>query len=41
MARAVAEIRPDLRLPGLPGTVSELLAALPPRPAVRRSEEQW
>lgn len=37
----LAEIRPGLRLPGLPGTVSELLAALPPRPAVRRSEEQW
>ena len=37
----LAEIRPTLRLPGLPGTVSELLAALPPRPAVRRANEQW
>ena len=37
----LAEIRPGLRLPGLPGTVSDLLAALPPRPAVRRSNEQW
>ncbi len=34
----LAEIRPDLRLPGLPGTVSDLLAALPPRPGVRRLE---
>lgn len=32
----LAEIRPDLRLPGLPGTVSDLLAALPLLPAVRR-----
>ena len=31
----LAEIRPGLRLPGLPGSVAELLAALPPRPAVR------
>lgn len=37
----LAEIRPGLRLPGLPGTVSELLAALPPRPAVRPSSEPW
>lgn len=31
----LAAVRPDLELPGLPGTVRELLAALPPRPAVR------
>ena len=32
----LAELRPDLRLPGLPGSVAELLAVLPARPAVRR-----
>lgn len=37
----LAALRPDLRLPGLPGTVSELFAALPPRPAVRPSGERW
>ena len=35
----LAELRPDLRLPGLPGSVADLLAALPPRPGVRRIEE--
>ncbi len=33
----LAEIRPDLRLPGLPGTISDLLSALPVRPAVYRT----
>lgn len=37
----LTEIRPDLVLPGLPGTVSDLLSALPPRPAVRPSGECW
>ena len=37
----LAELRPGLRLPGLPGTVAALLAALPPRPAVRRSDHRW
>ena len=37
----LAEIRPGLRLPGLPGTIAELLAALPPRPAVRPSAFRW
>ncbi|MBQ9726517.1 MAG: 2-amino-4-hydroxy-6-hydroxymethyldihydropteridine diphosphokinase [Kiritimatiellae bacterium] len=37
----LAEVRPDLRLPGFSGTVAELLAALPPRPAVRLSAERW
>lgn len=32
----LAEVRPDLRLPGLPGTVADLLAALPETPAARR-----
>ena len=32
----LAEVRPDLRLPGLPGAVADLLAALPERPAARR-----
>jgi 2-amino-4-hydroxy-6-hydroxymethyldihydropteridine diphosphokinase len=32
----LAEVRPALRLPGLPGTVADLLAALPERPAARR-----
>ncbi|MBR1836482.1 MAG: 2-amino-4-hydroxy-6-hydroxymethyldihydropteridine diphosphokinase, partial [Kiritimatiellae bacterium] len=32
----LAEVRPDLRLPGLPGTVAELLAALPAVPAAVR-----
>ena len=35
----LAELRPDLRLPGMPGSVADLLAALPPRPGVRRIEE--
>ena len=37
----LAGLRPGLRLPGLPGTVAELLAALPPRPAVRPSLFRW
>ena len=37
----LAELRPALRLPGLSGTVAELLAALPPRPAVRPSGDSW
>lgn len=37
----LAELRPDLRLPGLAGSVSELLAALPQRPAVRPSGDRW
>ena len=37
----LCELRPDLRLPGLPGTVSELLSALPLRPAVRPSGDRW
>ena len=36
----LAELRPSLALPGLP-PVSGLLAALPARPAVRRSAERW
>ena len=32
----LAEVRPDLRLPGLPGAVADLLAALPERPAAAR-----
>ena len=32
----LAEVRPDLRLPGLPGTVAALLAALPETPAATR-----
>ena len=37
----LAELRPGLRLPGLSGTVAELLAALPPRPLVRPSGDRW
>ena len=37
----LAELRPDLHLPGLPGVVSDLLSALPPRPAVRPSGDRW
>ncbi len=37
----LAELRPGLRPPGLPGTVAELLAALPARPAVRPAAERW
>ena len=37
----LAELRPGLRLPGLPDTVAGLLAALPPRPAVRPSGDRW
>lgn len=37
----LAELRPALRLPGLPGTVAELLAALPSSPSVRPSAERW
>ena len=32
----LAEVRPALRLPGLPGAVADLLAALPARPAAAR-----
>ena len=32
----LAEVRPALRLPGLPGAVADLLAALPERPAAAR-----
>ena len=37
----LAEIRPGLRLPGLSGTIADLLAALSPRPAVRLSGDRW
>ena len=37
----LAAVRPDLRLPGLHGTVRELLAALPLRPAVRPAAVGW
>lgn len=37
----LAELRPDLHLPGLPGAISDLLSALPPRPAVRPSGDRW
>ena len=40
VCQPLSELRPQLALPGLP-PVSELLAALPPRPAVRRSPERW
>ena len=36
----LAEVRPDLRLPGQSGTIAELLAALPLRPAVRLSGDR-
>lgn len=37
----LAEVRPDLVLPGASGPVSALLAALPAVPAVRKSAETW
>lgn len=40
VCQPLAELRPELALPGLP-PVSELLAALPPRPVVRLTPEKW
>ena len=37
----LAEIRPDLILPGLPGTIASLLGSLPSRPSVLPSGERW
>jgi 2-amino-4-hydroxy-6-hydroxymethyldihydropteridine diphosphokinase len=37
----LAEIRPDLVLPGQTQTVCALLSALPPGPAVRRAVANW
>ena len=37
----LAELRPDLVLPGQTCTVRDLLAALPPAPGVRLAAEQW
>lgn len=37
----LAELRPELILPGQPRTVRELLAALPAAPRVARAAEQW
>ncbi len=37
----LADVRPDLILPGQSRTVRELLAALPPSPAVVLAGEQW
>jgi 2-amino-4-hydroxy-6-hydroxymethyldihydropteridine diphosphokinase len=37
----LADVRPDLRLPGQSRTVRGLLATLPPTPAVALAGEQW
>lgn len=37
----LAELRPDLVLPGQAGTVRDLLIALPATPGVRLAKEQW
>lgn len=37
----LAEIRPDLRLPGVAATIREALSAMPPRPWARKTSEPW
>lgn len=41
VCQPLGDVRPLLRLPGCRETVREILASLPPRPAVIRAPEQW
>lgn len=41
VCQPLSDVRPDLRLPGQRLTIRELLASLPPLPAVARAAEQW
>lgn len=41
VVQPLADVRPGLRLPGETHTVAEVLAALPPEPAVTRVAETW
>lgn len=41
VCQPLADVRPDLVLPGAARSVRATLAALPRRPAVRRAAEQW
>jgi 2-amino-4-hydroxy-6-hydroxymethyldihydropteridine diphosphokinase len=41
VCQPLADVRPDLVLPGSERSARAALAALPPRPAVRRAAEQW
>ncbi len=37
----LSRLRPNLRLPGVNGTVQDILASLPPKPAVRLLHSEW
>lgn len=41
VCQPLADVRPDLRLPGQTRTIREQLATLPEQPAVVRAAEQW
>jgi len=41
VVQPLADVRPDLRLPGAPGTVTEVLLTLPPIPNVVLYRERW
>ncbi|MFH0953173.1 MAG: 2-amino-4-hydroxy-6-hydroxymethyldihydropteridine diphosphokinase [Verrucomicrobiota bacterium] len=41
VAQPLADVRPDLLLPGAPGTVAQVLAGLPPREGVTLFAKEW